>query len=220
MLDWKGKVASVFFTAGCNFRCPYCHNPELVADIENLIPFEWEDLYSHLKTRIGWLDGVVIGGGEPTIHPELPFYLKKIKELNYLIKLDTNGSNPSMIDELVKNGLVDFIAMDIKTGFKHYKDATGNFDSTKQIKESIEIIISSGIHHEFRTTVVPGLVDRQDVLAIAKEIQEAREYVLQQFNPKVTLKESMCLVEPYSFETLLSWANEANEIVPTRLRGV
>lgn len=220
MLDWEGKVTSVFFTAGCNFRCPYCHNPELVVDIQNLIPLEWEDLYAHLKSRIGWLDGVVIGGGEPTIHSELPLYLKKIKELNYLIKLDTNGSNPSMIDELIRESLVDFIAIDIKTGFTHYKDATKNFSSTKLIKESIEVIINSDIRHEFRTTVVPGLVDRQDVLAIAKEIQGAKDYVLQQFNPRQTLSKDLSLVQPYSSETLLSWVKEAHEIVPTRLRGV
>lgn len=219
MLDWEGKVVSVFFTAGCNFRCPYCHNPELVTGLDKLIPFEWEDLYSHLETRIGWLDGVVIGGGEPTINSELPFYLRKIKELGYLIKLDTNGSNPSMLADLIKNDLVDFIAMDIKTGFNHYEDATRNFSSVKIIKESIETIINSGIQHEFRTTVVPGLVDRQDILSIAREIQGASGYVLQQFNPKVTLAEDMRLVEPYSSETLLSWVEESSKFVPTRLRG-
>ncbi len=220
MLDWEGKISSVFFTAGCNFRCPYCHNPELVVGIESLIPFEWEDLYSHLKTRIGWLDGVVIGGGEPTIHSDLPFYLKEIKKLGYLIKLDTNGSNPLMLEEIIKEGLVDFVAIDLKTSFDHYRDATQNFSSAELIRKSVEIVLNSGIDHEFRTTAVPGIVDRQDVLNIAKEVKGASSYVLQQFNPKVTLSKELRSVEPYSEETLRSWVEEANEIVPTRLRGV
>lgn len=219
MLDWEGKISTVFFTAGCNFRCPFCHNPELVTELENLTPFEWEDLSSHLKSRKGWLDAVVIGGGEPTIHSELPFYLREIKKMGYPVKLDTNGSNPQMIEELINEGLVDFIAMDIKTGFNHYEDATSNFASVRLIKQTIEKILSSGLKHEFRTTVVPGLVDRHDVLAIAEEIKGADIYILQQFNPQKTLSKDFNFVEPYSSDTLYSWAKEASEIVPTRVRG-
>lgn len=220
MLDWEGKISSVFFTTGCNFRCPFCHNPELVIGPEELIPFEWEDLYSHLVARKGWLDGVVVGGGEPTIHPELQFYLREIKELGYPVKLDTNGSNPSMIEKLISEGLVDFIAVDVKTCFNHYKDVTSTQVSVKKIKETIEMIISSGVEHEFRTTIVPGLVDRQDVLSIAREIAGGSVYVLQQFSPRKTLSKDFSLVEPYPPETLCSWMEEVNKIIPTKLRGV
>ena len=181
MLDYPGKVACTVFTGGCNFRCPFCHNAGLV-----LSPTESENLYNEvlefLEKRKGLLDGVCITGGEPLLQPDVVDFIKKIKELGYLVKLDTNGCYPEKLKELVKNGLVDYVAMDIKNCKEKYPLTVGieNFDLSK-VEESIAFLVSSGIDFEFRTTITAELHTVEDIEKIAEWISGAPKYFLQNF---------------------------------------
>jgi len=206
LIDYPDKVACTVFTVGCNFRCPFCHNPELVmreslSESEaNVKRISEEEFFDFLSQRKGILDGVCVTGGEPTIQSGLIDFIKKIKEMGFLVKLDTNGTNPEMLKELLNEKLLDYIAMDVKnnvrcrTFVKDYGDARQISDvrtdyvktagvevNIDGIKKSIEIIKNSGIDYEFRTTVVPSLHKKEDILAIANEIRGAKKYYLQQF---------------------------------------
>lgn len=220
MLDWEGKLALSLFVGGCNFRCPYCHNPDLVLKSDEVMTVPWVEIEEHLESREGWLEGVVIGGGEPTLHADLPYFLQKIKNLSYQVKLDTNGSFPQLLHKLINQGLIDYVAMDIKASWSHYPRVVNSLVDVDKVKKSVEILMQSPIEYEFRTTVVPGFVDRKDIISISKELAGARSYVLQQFNPHQTLDESLKELAPYPQETIKKWAEEANDFVPTRLRGV
>lgn len=193
LIDYPGKIACTVFTVGCNFRCPFCHNPELVGAQyfnQNLLISE-SDFFKFLKSRQGLLEGVCVTGGEPLLHVDLPDFLKKIKSLGFLIKLDTNGSRPSELQNLIKDGLVDYLAMDIKTSLKipnskiqiqnFYEKVCGVRINLEDIKQSIKVIMASGLDYEFRTTVVPGLHTAEDIVQIAEEIRGAKKYYLQQF---------------------------------------
>ncbi len=219
MLDWEGKLALSLFVGGCNFRCPYCHNPDLVLSPEEIMTVPWTEIEEHLKSREGWLEGVVVGGGEPTFHTELPYFLERIKDLSYEVKLDTNGTFPQLLQELINQGLVDYVAMDVKAGWSNYPRVVNSIVDVEKVKKSVEILKQSSIEYEFRTTVVPGFVDRKDIISIARELAGAHSYVLQQFSPRITLDESLKELAPYPRETILRWAEEANDFVPTRLRG-
>ncbi len=218
MLDWEGKLAATLFVGGCNFRCPWCQNPDLVLKPEKLANYEWEEIEKHLKEKKEWLDGVVVTGGEPTVHNSLPELLGTIKSLDYPVKLDTNGSRPDMLKTLVEKSLVDYFAMDIKTGFNNYNKACGVSVDIKQIMQSINIILSSSIDHEFRTTVVPGFVDESDILEIANTIKGAKKYTLQQFNPRKTIASEISQTEPYAQEILHNMEAQASKFISCLLR--
>lgn len=183
LIDYPGKNSCVLFFAGCNFSCPYCHNP-------NLIKGEWlsscfvddESALNFLKERKGFLDGVVISGGEPTIQKNLFSLCKKIKQIGYPIKLDTNGSRPQVLKQLIKEGLVDYIAMDIKTDLSLYSPLIKKSHNPDNILASVEHIMVSAMDYEFRTTCVKPFVDANIIRNIAKIIEGARLYVLQPFN--------------------------------------
>ncbi len=185
LIDYPNEICAIIFTVGCNFRCPYCHNPELVTGSTNGI--EEKELFEFLKKRTGRLTAVSITGGEPTIHKDLPVVIKKIKELGYKVKLDTNGTNPDTIDELIGFSLIDYIAMDIKAPFEKYDKVTNVKCKIDDIRRSIDIIKKSNINYEFRTTVVEGLLSKEDVLKIAKSIKGAKAYFIQRFIPSKTL---------------------------------
>ncbi len=185
LIDYPNEICAIIFTVGCNFRCPYCHNPELVTGSTNGI--EEKELFEFLKKRTGRLTAVSITGGEPTIHKDLPVVIKKIKELGYKVKLDTNGTNPDAIDELIGFSLIDYIAMDIKAPFEKYDKVTNVKCKIDDIRRSIDIIKKSNINYEFRTTVVEGLLSKEDVLKIAKSIKGAKAYFIQRFIPSKTL---------------------------------
>jgi pyruvate formate lyase activating enzyme len=161
-IDWEGKIAAVIFTKGCNFRCPYCHNPDLVYPelirVKEDIPEQ--EILQYLPTRKNWLDGVVITGGEPTIQSDLDVFIRKIKQINYKIKLDTNGSSPEVLKKLIHNKLIDCVAMDIKTilDLKKYQEICASYDPLllEKICTSIEILKKADIEVQFRTTVVPS----------------------------------------------------------------
>jgi pyruvate formate lyase activating enzyme len=180
-IDYPGKISAVVFTQGCNFRCPYCHNPELVdTGRYGNISF-MGDVYTFLEKRRGKLDAVVVSGGEPTLQPDLITFLQKVKSMGYLVKLDTNGSRPKVIQDALKEKILDYIAMDIKAPWDKYSLVAGSLVNITHIKKSIALIMASDISYEFRTTIVKSLLRPGDVMNIAKMIQGAQLYVLQRF---------------------------------------
>lgn len=182
LIDYPGKVATTVFTVGCSFRCPFCHNPELVLS-RNLQPVTHnlieKEFFDFLKKRKGKLEGVCITGGEPTIQPDLVDFIKKIKKLGYLVKLDSNGSRPDVLRQIINSKIIDFIAMDIKDSPKKYKKTSGERADFERIKISVEMIMNSKIPYEFRTTVVPGIHSEKDFNEIASWIKGAKSYYLQ-----------------------------------------
>lgn len=183
LIDYPGKVAAIVFTQGCNFRCPYCHNPELVLP-ECFNPAIPEDeVLSFLKRRRGQLTGVVITGGEPTQQKGLIPFLQKIKGFGYAIKLDTNGSHPQVLKEVIQQRLADYIAMDVKAPLNEYRKVAGAEVSTPCIQESIEIIRMSALPYEFRTTLVKPLISAENLPAISALIGDAPQYTIQMFRP-------------------------------------
>ncbi|MFA5777318.1 MAG: anaerobic ribonucleoside-triphosphate reductase activating protein [Parcubacteria group bacterium] len=182
LIDYPGKIATTVFTVGCSFRCPFCHNPELVLDWQLSVYSNIEkEFFEFLKKRKGKLEGVCITGGEPTIQPDLVDFIKKVKNLGYFVKLDSNGSRPDALRNIIQNKMVDFIAMDIKNAPEKYKKTTGGMADLERIKLSVDMIMNSGIDYEFRTTVVPGIHEEKDFDEISKWIKGARAYYLQEY---------------------------------------
>jgi len=199
LIDYPGKISCIVFTQGCNFRCPYCHNPELIPFMP-LVKIKEETILSFLERRKGKIDAVVITGGEPTIHQDLLKFIQKIKEMGYLIKLDTNGSNPEMLEVIINHSLVDYIAMDIKAPLKKYKEVTHSVISPERIKGSVRMIMNSNIKYEFRTTVVKSQLTKEDIISIGKLIEGAELYILQKFIPSKTLDPNFSNEKTYSDE--------------------
>ena len=190
LIDYPGKISVVVFVQGCNFRCPYCHNRDLVLPEYFSPEIPETEVLEFLADRKGKLQGVVITGGEPTIFPDLPEFLKKIKNLGFFIKLDTNGSNPNMLEFLINESLIDYIAMDIKAPLEKYPEIT-NFQISKDaLIRSIEIITSSGILYEFRTTIIKDVLNQIDILKISNLIKGSKRYALQNFHPSERLIEN------------------------------
>lgn len=204
LIDYPGKVAATVFLIGCNFRCPYCQNPELVDPKKikahpKIKPLEF---FNFLKQRRGFLEGVCITGGEPTIHQDLPSFIRRIKKLNFLVKLDTNGSNPKMLKKLIDENLVDFIAMDIKTSLSKYNKVGYSSFKTSLIQKSVEIIKESGKEYEFRITVVPKIVTQQDIKLVSQWLKGVKKIALQQFEPDKVLDPVFKKIKPYSLQEL------------------
>ncbi len=182
LLDYPGKVASTIFTGGCNFRCPYCHNGDLVLNHTTMEPYSEEEIFSHLNKRKNTLNGVCITGGEPTLQSELPEFIRKVKSLNLLVKLDTNGTNPAMLRSLLEEGLLDYVAMDIKHCRLKYNDvACMNPLNLQTIEESVDILKNCNIDYEFRTTVTRELHKMEDFEEIGKWIEGSKAYYLQPY---------------------------------------
>ena len=182
LLDYPGKVASTIFTGGCNFRCPYCHNGDLVLNHTTMEPYSEEEIFSHLNKRKNTLNGVCITGGEPTLQSELPEFIRKVKTLNLLVKLDTNGTNPAMLRSLLEEGLLDYVAMDIKHCRSKYNDvACMNPLNLQNIEESVDILKNCNIDYEFRTTVTRELHKMEDFEEIGKWIEGSKAYYLQPY---------------------------------------
>lgn len=181
LVDYPGKVACTVFLPDCNLRCPFCHNPALINDVESLPEVAEDEFFSFLESHGKWLDGVCITGGEPCLSPDLPVFLKKIRDKGFLVKLDTNGSLPDCLKPLFDDKLVDFVAMDIKASPERYSEAAGVRVNISRIQDSINLIRSSGVSYEFRTTVIPRLHSRDDLLEIGEWLKGSDVYVLQQF---------------------------------------
>ncbi|MDD2745676.1 MAG: anaerobic ribonucleoside-triphosphate reductase activating protein [Candidatus Gracilibacteria bacterium] len=191
LLDYPGKVAAIIYTLGCNFRCGFCHNPEFVLPDE--VRKQKDDVISEeaffrfLETRKNFLEGVVICGGEPTIHQDLPEFASKIKNLGYLVKLDTNGSHPRMLQTMLVQQLVDYVAMDIKAPIERYTSLVGVSHDTNAYRESIRLLLTSDIDYEFRSTVIQGWHTEVDIREMAQDIAGAKKYFLQNYRPNQTL---------------------------------
>lgn len=182
LLDFPGKVAATVFTGGCNLRCPFCHNATLVTDTKETPILATEEVLAYLSKRYGILDGVCVTGGEPTLQVDLPDFLRQLKEMGYAVKLDTNGTNPAVLRQLLQERLVDYVAMDIKNGREKYGITTGKipFDITP-IEESVKLLMSGNTPYEFRTTTVRGIHIAADFTAIGQWIAGAEHYYLQGF---------------------------------------
>jgi pyruvate formate lyase activating enzyme len=182
LLDYPGKVACTVFTAGCNFRCPFCHNAGLVLPDRLFQDITEEEILAFLKKRAGIIDGVAVTAGEPLHHKELPAFLSQVKDLGYLVKLDTNGSFPDRLEAVLSEGLVDRVAMDIKNSPDLYAKTAGipHLDLAN-IERSKNLLLTGSVEVEFRTTVVKGLHSRESLIEAAKWIAGAKEYYLQQF---------------------------------------
>ena len=209
LIDYPGKLSCTVFCLGCSFRCPWCYNRELVLEKEmkKQPQISERELLFFLKERKNFLEGCVLGGGEPTIYRDLPDFAKKIKDLGYLVKLDTNGSNPEMLRYLIDNKLVDYVAMDVKAPKEKYKEVIGNIKGIQKVLEniqkSINILNEEKVDYEFRTTLVPYLLKKADILKIARWIRPAKKYFLQNFQPKKTVNPLFEKIKPYPQEYLL-----------------
>jgi pyruvate formate lyase activating enzyme len=189
-IDYPGKICAVVFTMGCNFRCPYCHNPELVNGSLIADMFPEEEVLSFLATRKGKLDALSITGGEPCLQPDLVSFMRRVRDLGFLVKLDTNGSRPDTLASIIEGGLADYIAMDVKAPLGKYPAVTGGGAWEQEISSSIRMIMEAQVHHEFRTTLVDRLLTPGDVREIGGMIRGARKYVLQRFVPSKPLDPS------------------------------
>lgn len=220
LLDYPGRLACTIFLGHCNFRCPFCHNAGLVLDPENEPVIPIEEILGTLKKRKGILDGVCITGGEPTVHKKLPEFIQQIKKMDYSVKLDTNGTNPQMVQDMVKAGLVDYVAMDIKNAPDKYGDTAGIARvDLEAVNETVEFLKSGKVDYEFRTTVTRELHKKEDFLKIRKWLSGSRRYFLQAY------KESEQVIHPvyssYSREQLENFRQLLlEEISQVEIRGI
>lgn len=212
LIDYPGKIAAMVYTIGCNFRCPYCHNPELVDETVTKT-FTEEEVLTFLKHRKGFIDGLVITGGEPTMHKDLLDFMRKVKELGFLVKLDSNGTHPDILRQAIKEKIVDYIAMDIKSPLAKYSQAVSRPVDTAAIRKSIDLLMSSSVEYEFRTTVVKVLLSPQDIEEIGREIKGARRYYLQKFIPIKILNPQFRKKTSYSEEEFESLRKTLNNYV-------
>jgi len=223
LVDWPGRVAAVVFTPGCNLDCFYCHNRCLLGGAPQLARYDQPGVLAWLRERRGLLDGVVITGGEPTLQPNLEPFIREVRDLGFMVKLDTNGTRPFTVGGLIEAGLLDYVAVDVKAPFEKYADITGVPVDTGPIETTIDLVRSGAADYEFRTTVVPEL-DVADILAIAARVQGARRYVLQQFRkPSLVRPEDEPRVNapPHPVEWFVQVTERIRDLVERcELRGV
>ena len=197
-LDWRGHLSSVIFTGGCNFRCPFCHNSDLVLQHDRVPDIPDAQIFAHLMKFRKWIDRVVITGGEPTLQRGLPLFAKRLKEKGFKVKLDTNGSHPGVVKDLVAAGLIDYIAMDMKGPISGYNRWCGTTVHPAAIEESIDFISATSLEHEFRMTVVPFLHKEVDVYEAASRVAKAKRFFVQDFVPRNTLNPAFAHLRPFS----------------------
>lgn len=206
LVDYPGKPCAVLFTQGCNFRCPYCHNPQLVDPARFEEPLNPETVGAFLDRRQGQLEAVTLSGGEPTLQPDLAGTAAALRQRGFAVKLDTNGSSPRVLGELLSRGLLDFVAMDLKAPPGRYSEIAGVAVNEDAITQSTRLIRESGVDHEFRTTWIPGLLSGNDIVSIARTIPGARRFAVQHCRPGDTLSP---LPEEPQAETSLSSSQRA-----------
>ncbi len=221
-LDWDGQIVTVLYTARCNFKCPFCHNWELMENPNDHPELYWSKIKDFLSEHDDFIDGVCITGGEPTLESGLESIVREIKDMGLKVKLDTNGTRPDILKKLFEKELIDYIAMDFKMPLdERYSRATNTEPDLEKIKESIEIIRSSGIGHEFRTTVVPTIHTKEDIVDIARYLGEDEYLVLQQFNPLNPWEPELKDVKPFPHEEILDIASACEEFVgKLKIRGL
>lgn len=218
LVDYPGEVAATIFTTGCNMHCPYCHNAQLAAGEISAAFFSLNQLYDYFENRKGLLQAVCISGGEPLLDKNIFALTEKLHAMGYKIKLDTNGTMPEKILQIPAS----YIAMDFKTSPHRYKELGFTHKEAKEkITQSAKIIMESKTDYEFRTTAMPGIVERDDIIEIVKTIKGAKRYVITQFNPAITLDPQASFVKPHSKATLEEFAAIAGrENIPTTIRGL
>lgn len=214
LIDFPGHIATVLFTGGCNFRCPFCHNAALVLAPETLPRYEETDVLRLLEQRFGLVDGVVVSGGEPTLQAGLAGFLRQVRQLGLAIKLDTNGSRPNVLRALLDEGLLDYVAMDVKAPPEKYARLAGLPGlNLKEVEQSIALLRESEVACEFRTTVIPDWLVEEDVTEIACWLQGAKQFVIQQFRPQHTLDLSLEHAVPYPKQQFQAMADHASQWV-------
>ncbi len=211
--DFPGHISSTVFLGGCNFRCPYCHNANLVLRPETLPTLHVDYFLCYLDQRKDWLEGICLSGGEPLLEPYLEELLSVIKERRLLVKLDTNASFPDRLAELIRTGLVDRVAMDVKAPLEKYREVTRSAVDPAVISRSLDVLMASGVECTFRTTVVPGCLVAVDIRTIGKMLRGAGRYQLQQFVPHNTLDGRYLEIRPYAAEDLMAMAESVRPYV-------
>ncbi len=224
LIEWPGKICTVVFLSGCNFKCPFCYNRDLVLFPQKLPDVDEKDIFDFLKKHRDLLDGLMITGGEPTIsfkiknrkqnaENDIVEFIKKIKKIGLKVGIETNGSNPEAVEYLIKNKLIDYVAMDIKAPLemRKYNQLSGVAVDLKKIEKSVRIIKNACLETEFRTTVVPGLLNKEDILKIARKLKGVKKYCLQNFRPENTLGEIK--EKPYPQEWFQEVGEEIKKII-------
>ncbi len=212
LIDYPGKICSVIFTGGCNLRCGYCHNPELAMNSSDLEKFEDEEIFSFIEKRKGLIDGITVTGGEPAIDSGLIPFLERVNSMGLHVKLDTNGFLPHVISECIEKGLVDYVAVDVKTSPEKYPLLTGRDFSFNEIVTTLDILKKSLIDYEIRTTCVPGFVTVNDIIKIGESTGRVKKYYLQQFvNINTLLDDRLKQLKPYTSEYLNLLKNETEK---------
>lgn len=223
LIEYPGRISAIIFLAGCNLRCQFCYVPHLVLpeEIKKIKPISENKIFSFLKERKGFLEAVSISGGEPTLNPQLPKFIEKIKNLKYLVELETNGTNPKMLKELIDKRLVDYVAMDIKHQlvFEKYNEVSGKVLTKKgfeSIKESIGILLEGKVDYEFRTTIMKEFHTKEDILEICKAIRKAKVYFLQNYQKNSTI--SGKVFTPFKEEEILEIVKEGQKFANIKFR--
>jgi len=222
LLEWEGKVATVVCLQGCNLRCPFCHSHQLISREMPPETVPLGEVLALVEDRRGWIDGVVVSGGEPTIHPELPEFLAAFKSIGVAVKLDTNGTFPGMLSDLIDMGLVDYVAMDLKAPLEpaRYAAAAGGAVDVAAVARSVDVLRRGRVDYEFRTTVCPAVISLEDLEAMARSIAGARRYILQQFVPETSFRRELRSVRPYAQCDLLAATQKLRGLVKScHLRG-
>ena len=221
LLDFPGRIASLVFFSGCNMHCPYCHNAALVDTPEIYPDINLDDLLAMVEQRCGFIDGVVVSGGEPTLDSMLPQLLERLKGLDLLVKLDTNGLRPRVLEAMLEAGMVDFVSLDMKTAPQRYQELGAAPGAESLLQQSIQVLRETEVEIEYRTTCMPGCVETEDIQAIGATLAGSGPWVLQQFVPEYAMAEAARAVRPHSAETLNAFLALARQHVDmVSLRGL
>lgn len=221
LLDFPGRIASLVFYGGCNLTCPFCHNPTLVLTPQDYPDYPLAALLEELRERRAFIDGVVVSGGEPTLDPGLRPFLEGVKALGLQVKLDTNGLAPEVLERLLAAGLVDYLALDLKTAPRRYGELHSGPVDIAALERGVRLLADGGCDGEFRTTCVPGLVEAEDVHVMGEALRGARRWVLQQYVPQHALAESLRECEPHPVDRLREFAELAGAYAQeVTLRGI
>lgn len=213
LLDWDGKISAVLFLDGCNFRCPWCHNPELVTATGAAIPLP--EIIATLRRPGMWVDGVVVTGGEPLLHPGVGALCARLKAEGWGVKLDTNGSAPDRLGDLIANRLVDYVALDVKGGWSRYDAVSGVPGMGDRVRRALALLQAGGVPFEVRTTVVPGLVDEADFIELAAATGPVPRWVLQQYRPGPALDPAFAALTPYPAELIRGFGRPLAAVTDT-----
>jgi len=221
LIDYPGKIASIVFFPRCNFNCSFCFNPEMVNDSEDLREIKPEEIFDYIESQKKWIDGVCLTGGEPTLQEGLPEFISEIKKRGFLVKLDTNGTNPGMLKKLLDQKLLDYVAMDVKAPLEKYEKVAGCKVNLENIQKSAELIRNNGIEYEFRTTVVPEQLNKEDIKNIGEWLDGSKRYYLQQFRPEKTLDKSFQGKSQYTPDQMKELADSVkNHFEKVGIRGI